>query len=103
MERPLPHTPNHGIGHNRPPEPEYPQVIMEGMKRVSEHLEKIPAKWLHAITSNKELNDCCREVDNLSYERRKTRDKLRFADLVVFQCDCGRKHSRLMLGGPGEK
>lgn len=98
--------PNHGgIGHNKPPAHEdIDDYIVEGLKRVSDHLEKIPAKWIITQQDPEKVpNECCRTLTSLSYERRKTDLSLNRADLVIFHCDCGRKHRRLMLGGPGEK
>lgn len=94
------------IGHNRPPEPEYEQVIIQTARRVLENLKDIPEKITKMILrqqTNMEIKPCCRELKNLAYDVRKTKAEYKRADLIVVHCDCGSKHYNLMLGGMGEK
>ncbi|MCC7304762.1 MAG: hypothetical protein IT558_00725 [Alphaproteobacteria bacterium] len=95
-----------GIGHNSlAPLPgdyvysdESRQVVIVPQRSLLECLREIPAHYLYAITNNQKLNECCREVENLSLEIRKTQDiPMDEPDLYVFQCACGRKHRRMLV------
>lgn len=83
------------------------QVIIQAYKRLLECVHQIPAKFLTAVICNEKNFSCCRIIENLSMEVRKTQDKreIQEPDLYVIKCDCGREHIRLMaapghLGNP---
>lgn len=79
------------------------QVIIMVARRLLECLAIIPAKYLWAQINNEKLEPCCRKVENLTLEIRKTQDipEIVEPDLYVMQCACGRKHRRLLLQ-PGQ-
>lgn len=53
--------------------------------------------------NNKELKPCCRKINNLDIEIRKSDENLKSADMAVFRCVCNRHHIRLALGGNGSQ
>lgn len=103
----------HNIGHNRypkfaPPEnDESKQVVIMAARPLLECLAIIPAKWLWAQINNEKLYECCRDVEELTLEVRKTQPDVAKADLYIMQCGCGRKHRRMLADpvplGDGEK
>ncbi len=91
------------IGHNRPPEDEHEQVVVQPWRSVLDDLNRIPAKFILHQQNNEELKDCCRKPENLKYEYRKTRAEFTRPDLFVMQCGCGCNHYRLGVDGPRDK
>lgn len=77
------------------------QPLIMAKKRLKECLSIIPAKYLWGVIGNEKNMDCCRDIDNLSLEIRKTQDiPMQEPDLYKITCDCGRRHVR-MLCEPG--
>lgn len=99
---------NPGIGHNHlvafvPPERDISkQVIIQPWRRLLDCLSQIPAKYLWGVIGNEKNCECCRDVNNLSLEIRKTQDSETISepDLYVIKCDCKREHVRF-LAEPG--
>lgn len=93
------------IGHNRPPSPieddyrqriDIPPVQVEG----SENILDYPKKFRTSIEQNEELASCCRQAVSHTCRVYKTptcQSSFPF-DLFIAQCQCGRKHYRLLCG-----
>lgn len=77
-------------------EPEVPPKHLSGPMRG----ERMPAKYALALMNNDKLNDCCRAVSNLTVNYYQSPTALPGKpDIMIAQCQCGRRHWRFAVGG----
>ena len=60
----------------------------------------LESRYTDPIRNNKLLRDCCRDVDTSEVYVSKTHEGARTPDLMIIECDCGRKQYRAAVG-PG--
>jgi hypothetical protein len=71
-----------------------------GNKRpVKEILDRVQAKHLVALEENDKLMACCRKSKDHHVEFFKTNPNLEAADMAIYECNCGRRHYRVAVGG----
>lgn len=93
MPRPVPE------GFKRPERVNVPDVPVEEKMPLRDALKSIPAHYVESIRSNEGLKKCCRNLDNLTYQRFKTSPELENPDLAIIECTkCGSKHRRTASG-----
>lgn len=63
--------------------------------RVWKHL---PTHFIEALEQNQKIPSCCRHPENHDIEALKSHPAEEAADIYIFHCTCGRKHTRFMLG-----
>lgn len=96
MPRPVPE------GFKRPERVNVADTPIEEKTTLRQALKNIPAHYVESIRSNESLRDCCRDIDNLSYQRFKTQPQLEGPDLAMIECAvCGAKHRRTLAGSGG--
>lgn len=63
---------------------------------------QLPVKYLEALEQNQLIPSCCRHPENHDIEALYSSDQDKekgLPDIYVFHCTCGRKHTRLCVGG----
>lgn len=75
------------------------QVAHSPRRKVADFPEGfLPVKFIEALEQNQLLNSCCRHPENHEIEARKSHPDEQAADIYVFHCACGRKHTRFCVG-----
>lgn len=87
------HTP--GYGHNQDGH-DCTHVIVQPPTPLVNCLKKITGKHLLDQMTDPPM-ECCRSVNNLTLEIRKSSEKMVRPDIYIMECACGARHRRLMV------
>ncbi len=81
-----------------------PEVVRASTPITDPSMKDIPLAYLMAVKNNENLDDCCRDFDNMHVELQKTDPALESANKLVVACgQCGKKQTRFVGGSANTK
>lgn len=72
--------------------------IPVGPKRAVHEAPGFADRYLLALRDNPNLPECCRQVEDHTFQLFKSREGAPGPDVLVVECACGRRHTRVAAG-----